>query len=121
MAVIRILFCANPCIVVSKSGISFVAKVGLFSLEKNNYHWIRHYLPEFQAVAAGKATTLGRIQRHHLSDLLILVPDDRFLQSMDKILSPMFNQKVENTTQSNTLTRLRDTLLPKLLSGQIGL
>ena len=29
--------------------------------------WTRHHLPDFRATAAGKATTMGHIQRHHLT------------------------------------------------------
>jgi type I restriction enzyme S subunit len=38
------------------------------------YHWIKHHLPEFQAIAAGKATTMGHIQRYHLSAASVVIP-----------------------------------------------
>ena len=32
------------------------------------YLWIHEHLPTFREIAAGKATTMGHIQRHHLTD-----------------------------------------------------
>ncbi|TAN43089.1 MAG: restriction endonuclease subunit S [Nitrospirae bacterium] len=38
------------------------------------YFWIKHHLPEFRNIAQDKATTMGHIQRHHLSDALVVIP-----------------------------------------------
>ena len=34
------------------------------------FQWVKYHLPHFQQIAAGKATTMGHIQRHHLSEAL---------------------------------------------------
>ena len=36
------------------------------------YEWLLHYLPGFKEVAKDKATTMGHIQRHHLSESLVI-------------------------------------------------
>jgi type I restriction enzyme S subunit len=38
---------------------------------------------------------------------------------MDTIMSPLIENKIVNSVQSRTLAAIRDTLLPKLLSGEI--
>ena len=38
------------------------------------FQWLRYYLPDFQAIAADKATTMGHIRRHHLTEALVVVP-----------------------------------------------
>lgn len=83
------------------------------------YFWTKEHLSDFQDIASGKATTMGHIQRHHLSAALSVVPRRECLEKADKIISPMIESIVNNRIQSRTLTALRDSLLPKLLSGEI--
>jgi type I restriction enzyme S subunit len=81
--------------------------------------WTRHHLPEFQAIAAGKATTMGHIQRRHLNQAKVLVPTTAELEKMDKKMSPLVEKLIANNLESSTLAALRDALLPKLLSGEL--
>jgi len=83
------------------------------------YQWILHHLSKFQFIAAGKATTMGHIQRHHLSEAKVVVPPFALLYHLDHITSPLFDRAVSNAVQSRTLAALRDALLPKLISGEI--
>jgi type I restriction enzyme S subunit len=83
------------------------------------YYWIKHHLPDFQKIAAGKATTMGHIQRHHLKEAMVLVPSDKELREMDKIMSPLLEKIILNEQQSRTLAALRDALLPKLMRGEV--
>ena len=70
-------------------------------------------------IAAGKATTMGHIKRGELDVSEVLIPEDRELQEMHKIMQPLFEKYINNLIQNETLTELRDTLLPKLMSGEI--
>jgi len=83
------------------------------------YQWILHHLPEFRSIAAGKATTMGHIQRKHLNEAKVLVPPQVLMKSADSILRPILDMQLENDLNSRTLGELRDTLLPKLISGEI--
>lgn len=85
------------------------------------YLWTRKHLNNFREIAASKATTMGHIQRSHLSAAKILVPDKRLLDVIDSIISPLINKVIENNLQVQSLSSLRDTLLPRLISGQIKL
>ena len=80
-------------------------------------HNVRSHLANFQTIAAGKATTMGHIKRHHLSDAMCTVPDSRLLAAADGPLSAIFERSLSANIQSRTLASLRDTLLPKLISG----
>jgi type I restriction enzyme S subunit len=97
----------------------------LFKVTSNNYpkwlfyNWIIHYLPQYRHIAEGKATTMGHIQRHHLKDSLVVVPDRKKLESMNKVLSPLIDRIVEKKIELRTLSQFRDLLLPKLMSGKI--
>ena len=83
------------------------------------YYWIIEYLPQYRQIAADKATTMGHIQRHHLKSSLVAVPDDETVDRMDRVLAPVFNKIVLVKVEARTLSKIRDYLLPKLMSGKI--
>jgi type I restriction enzyme S subunit len=83
------------------------------------YFWTLHHLPEFQAIAASKATTMGHIQRHHLKQAKVIVPPDETLAAMGEIFSPLLERVLSNLKEARTLAALRDELLPRLLSGAL--
>jgi type I restriction enzyme S subunit len=83
------------------------------------YLWTLFHLDDFRLIAAAKATTMGHIQRSHLTAAKVLVPQRPLLYAITGIVSPLIEQIVANKQQSRTLTTLRDTLLPKLLSGEL--
>ena len=73
----------------------------------------------FQEIAADKATTMGHIQRKHLDQAKVVCPSAAFLDKMDKIFGVILSKIILNNKQIQTLTELRDTLLPRLISGKI--
>jgi type I restriction enzyme S subunit len=83
------------------------------------YNWILEHLSDFQHIAAGKATTMGHIQRHHLSDAKVVVPPEPLIVAADRIMGPIFQRRICSSLESRTLTSIRDALLPKLVSGEI--
>jgi len=83
--------------------------------------WTRHHLEYFRQVAASKATTMGHIQRAHLTGAKVLVPGAEVLYAANSVLEPILNRLIENSLQAFNLAALRDNLLPRLISGQIQL
>ena len=83
-----------------------------------HYFWVDRHLPDFQRIAAGKATTMGHIQRHHLTEAKAVVPDVRLLKSADKHLAPLFAKIVATARAGRAIIKLRDGLLPRLVSGR---
>jgi type I restriction enzyme S subunit len=81
--------------------------------------WIAEHMPGFQAVAASKATTMGHIQRHHLTQAATLVGDPAIMKAADALIGPLFGRQVANDLESRTLAATRDLLLPKLMSGEV--
>lgn len=79
----------------------------------------RHHLQKFREIAADKATTMGHIQRKHLTDAKIAVAPQGDTKKLDAAIAPLFDQMVRNSQQSRSLAQLRDTLLPKLISGEL--
>jgi type I restriction enzyme S subunit len=85
------------------------------------YLWTLYHLDEFRLIAADKATTMGHIQRGHLSAARVLIPPRPLLDAMTRTMAPLIDQLIANRIQSRTLATLRDTLLPKLLSGELSI
>ncbi len=83
------------------------------------YLWTKYYLEEFQAIAQSKATTMGHIQRKHLSEALVLVPPPEVLEWMNSVFSPLLNRQIQGRLESRTLSSIRDALLPRLISGEL--
>jgi type I restriction enzyme S subunit len=83
------------------------------------YLWTLYYLDEFRLIAADKATTMGHIQRGHLSAAKVLIPPPGLLDALTSTISPLIDLLIANRIKSQTLATLRDTLLPKLLSGEL--
>ncbi len=83
------------------------------------YLGIHQHLDDFRNIAAGKATTMGHIQRHHLSDAKLIVPPTALLHSMGTVIEPIVESTWRRAVQSRTLAALRDSLLPKLISGEL--
>ena len=55
-----------------------------------------------------------------LNALEIVIPNDAVLASFDETASPMFLQIQANNAESARLAALRDTLLPRLMSGELS-
>jgi type I restriction enzyme, S subunit len=85
------------------------------------YLGVHQHLADFRHIAAGKATTMGHIQRHHLSDAKLPVPPPQLLRAMDGLIGPIVEGTWRRAVQSRTLAASRDALLPKLISGELRL
>lgn len=81
--------------------------------------WCKHHLAEFIAVAASHATTMGHIKRGDLDAAMVLVPPPPVLETMSKQMQPLLDKQIAIAKQRKTLEKLRDTLLPKLMSGEV--
>lgn len=75
-------------------------------------------LPDFQQIAAGKATTMGHIQRHNL-DVAVAMPHWDLLGQMDVVCGSLWRCALEAEIETLALARLRAALLPKMMSGEV--
>lgn len=109
--------------VVLWSHVDGVLNQHLFKVTSENYpkwfyyYWVLHHLPEFRAIAESKATTMGHIQRHHLDDAEVLIPNEAILGGMDNQMSPLLSKQILNNSEIQTLSKLRDDLLNKIFSN----
>ena len=81
----------------------------------------RHFLPGFREIAAHKATTMGHIQRKHLTEAKLALPPASVMEALGHLASPLLERRVANALQARELASLRDSLLPRLISGKLRL
>ena len=99
----------------------------LFKVTSNKYDkwfyyaWTKHHLDRFIAVAADKATTMGHIKRDELSKAEVLVPNKADYKRIGALLQPIYDLIIANRIENKKLAETRDTLLPKLMSGEIDI
>lgn len=85
------------------------------------YAWTKHHLDRFIAVAADKATTMGHIKRDELSKAEVLIPNKADYKRIEALLQPIYDLIIANRIENKKLAETRDTLLPKLMSGEIDI
>jgi len=83
------------------------------------YLWSKFHLDQFIAIARAHATTMGHIKRGDLDEAMVLVPSEEEMELFTDAIEPIIEKIVTNNRQIRTLTALRDTLLPKLMSGEV--
>lgn len=81
-----------------------------------NTHYFKY---EMMARATGTSSSHQRVRPEDILDISILLPVNDVLFNYHFVTVPIFNKRSVNKRQINYLTQLRDTLLPKLMSGEV--
>lgn len=68
-----------------------------------------------------EGTVFGSINKKDFQGLPVIEPKDSVLSAFDDVATPIDQRIIENEGQIRTLAALRDTLLPRLISGQLRL
>lgn len=85
------------------------------------YGWTKHHLARFIMLAKDRATTMGHIKRSALAESEVVVPPKNILAIQTQLMQPIVDQLILNKIETRKLAALRDSLLPKLMSGEIDL
>jgi len=83
------------------------------------YYWTLHHLEQFKRIAADKATTMGHIKRKHLTDAKVKIPSPELINNLDKLFAPIIEKQIISMIEIRNLEKIRDSLLPKLMTGKI--
>ena len=83
------------------------------------YQWTKHHLDNFIRIAKDKAVTMGHIKRGELDKAKVVVPDEKSMCDINALMEPLFKQIIASQIESRYLAQLRDTLLPRLMSGEL--
>lgn len=74
----------------------------------------------YGTLVTGTTGSHQRIRPESVLDMKIVIPSAGLIRAFTDIAKPMFDRINRNSEQSRTLATLRDTLLPKLLSGELS-
>ena len=81
--------------------------------------WCRQNMENIKGRANG--STFMEISKKAFRPIPALVPPPEIVQEFVEVAGVLFERLIENEKQAQTLATLRDTLLPRLISGQLRL
>ena len=80
-------------------------------------NWCQTNMAEIESRATG--TTFAEISKQNFRPIRVVLPPKELMAAFTAKVAPLYVQITANLHQSRTLATLRDTLLPKLLSGEL--
>jgi type I restriction enzyme, S subunit len=80
-------------------------------------NWCQTNMAEIESRATG--TTFPEISKQNFRPIRVILPPKELMAAFTAKVAPLYAQITANLHQSRTLTTLRDTLLPKLLNGEL--
>lgn len=90
--------------------------------ESNKIYYIGQFIMgkeyEIESMASG-STGQTELSRERLGALKVIIPPSRQLEDFSDIVEPFMKKITINNQETIQLAKLRDTLLPKLMSGEI--
>ena len=81
-------------------------------------NWCHENMAEIEGRATG--TTFAEISKQNFRPIPVVLPPKELMAVFTAKVAPLYDQITANLHQSRTLATLRDTLLPKLLSGELS-
>ena len=109
---------------VSRIEIDTCANQSVIGIIENNdlsseylYFYIKNSINDIISHQTGGAQQ--HINKSNVDNYDLLVPDDKILNKFNLLIKPIFRQISINCFQSQRLSQIRDSLLPKLMSGEI--
>ena len=101
-------------------------RVGILRCDKTigySYIYTMSNMPDFINDIRSRANSGVQVNltTKGICDTLILVPDNNTLSEFENVAIPLYEQIFTNNNENESLEQLRDTLLPKLMNGDIDL
>ncbi|EER3039328.1 restriction endonuclease subunit S [Escherichia coli] len=82
-------------------------------------YWLDNIMDDIKGMAGG--TTFAEISKSAFKTIKLLIPSSDIITEFSRITRNHFDMVVQNTKEIDSLTNLRNTLLPKLISGELSL
>lgn len=88
-------------------------------LHPNVAKFVYHYVKSKNLASLNAGSAVPSMTTNILNAMRLRIPDDKTLQNFEEIVTPMYEKMQKNVMQSSNLALIRDTLLPKLMSGEL--
>jgi len=82
-------------------------------------YWLSSSMEEIKGIAGG--TTFAEISKKTFNNIPLLVPNNETIERFSAIAKSYLNKMELNVLERTALEHLRETLLPKLISGELSL
>ncbi len=84
--------------------------------------YMLYWLRENMEIVKGRAngSTFQEISKSSFKEIPVIIPDKECINSFENIAYSLFDEVIANENENLRLSRLRDTLLPKLMSGELS-
>jgi type I restriction enzyme, S subunit len=89
--------------------------------QRGFFDFMYFVLKGLDLITLNRGSTQPLLTQTDLKQQLFVLPGKKIVKAFAEIAEPIFQQIAVNENQSRTLAAIRDTLLPKLLSGKITL
>ena len=93
----------------------FYTEMKLPNVAKFVYHFVK--AKDLASMNAGSA--VPSMTTDILNAMEVVIPSTSALEEFESLVAPMYEAMEANDVQSKALSQMRDTLLPKLMSGEI--
>ena len=81
------------------------------------YYFLKNALPTIENMASG--STFKEISGSAMRTVPAIIPDEESLQEFSEFCRPLFQQQHTLEMENRSLAALRDSLIPKLMSGEL--
>ena len=81
------------------------------------YLWLKENMKLVESASNG--STFMEISKSSFRNIDCIIPDKNILEKSDNIINPIFEKVLTNLIQIQTLTKTRDELLPRIMSGEV--
>lgn len=88
-------------------------------LRSNVAKFIYHFVKSIDLVSLNAGSAVPSMTTNILNAMQLHIPDDKTLEKFEATVAPMYSAMQENGKQSKHLAEIRDTLLPKLMFGEL--
>ena len=90
-------------------------------LRPNIAKFVYHFVKSKDLASLNAGSAVPSMTTNILNAMQLYVPDEKSLEKFENIVSPMYRAMQENAKEIKILADTRDTLLPKLMSGEIDI
>ncbi len=81
--------------------------------------YVFHFVKSKDLASMNAGSAVPSMTTDILNNLLVIIPPQLVLSQFEELVSPMYIQIKANLDENNNLSKLRDVLLPKLMTGEI--
>lgn len=93
----------------------------LTPLEQDWFSFCLNWLGNIDVLSLNRGSTQPLLTQRDLGSQVGIIPPKALICTYEEIVSPLYKKIREQDQQAQTLATLRDTLLPRLISGQLRL